>query len=270
MKRLLQIPAFAAVACLLLTAAPLLAQEPPDMDAAMNEMGAADAQGLGVMFIVMTVVFGLFFLLGIIVAWRIFSKAGKPGIACIVPIWNMIVFCQVGGKPGWWFLLYCIPGVNIIIHLLVCIGQAQMFGKGALFGLGLWFPGTSFIFAMILAFGSAEHESMMQFPEEEGEGAIGGPVPVRAPRPPKVITDSTRYAVAAWIGIIALLMLLTIIAFQVYEMHYYSSELPEHGTGSAWPAEVVPAEGAAPTPTPEPEPEPAAPDTNTPAVEATE
>ena len=106
----------------------------------------------------------------------------------------------------------------------------------------------------------------MQLPEDgEAGGPIGGPG--RPPRKPKVITDSTRYAVAAWLGIITLLMLLTVIAFQVYEMHYYASELPEHGTGSAWPTPIVPEEGAT-TPEPTPEPEPAAPGTNSPAAEA--
>jgi hypothetical protein len=281
MKRLLLIPAFAAVACLLLTAAPLLAQDPVDVDDTatemvetvemtmddMGEIGGAVAEGASTVLIIIvaiSILLSLLSLLGIIVTWRIFSKAGKPGVACIVPIWGSIVFCQVGGKPGWWFLLYCIPGVNLVIHILVCIGVAQQFGKGAGFGLGLvFFP---IIFLPILAFGSAEHESVMQFPDGGGEGVIGAPT--RAPRKPKVITDSTRYAVAAWIGIITLLMLLTIIAFQVYEMHYYSSDLPEHGTGSAWPAKIIPEEGATPAPTPAPEPEPAAPATNAPATNA--
>jgi len=304
MKRLLQIPIFAMIICLLISAAPAWAQDvedavdeiaaestttttevstaedtttpPSTMDDMltdeMGEMGGAVAKGAGTTVIVMVVVYVLLILFSIIVGWRVFSKAGKPGIACIIPIWQTIVFCQIGGKPGWWLFLYCIPGVNIVIHVLVCLGIAHQFGKGAGFGLGLMF--LPIIFFPILAFGSAQHEAVMQFPDEEQTGGAVGTAtrPPPAPPKPKIITDATRYAVAAWIGIITLLMLLTIIAFQVYEMHYYSSDLPEHGTGSAWPAKIVPAEGATPepaaTPEAEPESEPA-PGTNAPTSEVT-
>lgn len=279
MKRLLLIPVFAVITCLLLSVAPTWAQETgevaelaevteiaEDMAEAipMDEIGGAVAAGLGAAAIVITVVSILFGLLGIIVTWKIYSKAGKPGVACLIPIWSNIVFCQAAGKPGWWFILHIL--LFPIFHILLCIGLAQQFGKGAGFGLGLVF--LPIIFFPILAFGGAEHESLMQLPgDEEGAGVIGAPG--RPPRKPRVITDSTRYAVAAWLGIVTLLILLTIIAFQVYEMHYYSSELPEHGTGSAWRTPIVPDEGApAPTPEPEPTPEPPAPGTNAPVAEA--
>ncbi|MBA4031751.1 MAG: signal peptidase I, partial [Planctomyces sp.] len=36
--------------------------------------------------------------------WKMFAKAGKPGWAAIVPIYNMIVMLEIIGRPLWWIL----------------------------------------------------------------------------------------------------------------------------------------------------------------------
>ena len=87
--------------------------------------------------------------------WRLFTKAGEPGWASIVPIYNIFVMLKIAGKPGWWFILLCIPGVNFIISILVGISLAERFGKTAGFGIGLALLG--FIFLPILAFGDAQY-----------------------------------------------------------------------------------------------------------------
>ncbi|MBX7127233.1 MAG: signal peptidase I, partial [Cyclobacteriaceae bacterium] len=46
--------------------------------------------------------------------WKIFEKAGKPGWASLIPIYNIIVLVQIAGKPVWWVLLMFIPLVGII------------------------------------------------------------------------------------------------------------------------------------------------------------
>ncbi|HNR38904.1 MAG TPA: DUF5684 domain-containing protein, partial [Acidobacteriota bacterium] len=46
--------------------------------------------------------------------WKIFVKAGKPGWAAIVPIYNIIVLLEVVGRPLWWIVLLIIPCVNIV------------------------------------------------------------------------------------------------------------------------------------------------------------
>jgi hypothetical protein len=86
--------------------------------------------------------------------WKIFVKAGKPGWAAIVPIYNVIVMLEIAGKPLWWIVLYFIPVANIVVGILAMIGLVNRFGKGTGFALGLVF--LSPIFAPILAFGSAE------------------------------------------------------------------------------------------------------------------
>lgn len=87
--------------------------------------------------------------------WSVFSKAGEPGWAAIIPIYNLIVLLKIAGKPLWWFILCLIPFVNLIVFIIVAIGVARNFGKGAGFGIGLALLG--FIFFPILGFGDAEY-----------------------------------------------------------------------------------------------------------------
>ena len=119
--------------------------------AQMGESGGGAAVGGG-LFMVIQLVLIVFYL---IVGWKIFTKAGKPGWAVIIPIYNVIVMLQIAGKPVWWVILMFIPIVNIIIAILASLGMAENFGKSAGFGIGLFFLG--FIFGPILAFGSAEY-----------------------------------------------------------------------------------------------------------------
>ncbi|MBM84265.1 MAG: signal peptidase I [Planctomycetaceae bacterium] len=95
-------------------------------------------------------------LISIIPMWVVFSKAGKPGWASIVPIYNMIVLLEICGRPIWWLLLMFIPCVNIVFAIMLLIDLAKAFGKGAGFGVGLIL--LTPIFMMILAFSSAKYE----------------------------------------------------------------------------------------------------------------
>jgi hypothetical protein len=85
--------------------------------------------------------------------WKVFTKAGQPGWAAIIPIYNLYVLTQVAGKEWWWFLLCFIPIVNLIAYIMICLGVATNFGKGAGFAVGLFCLGI--IFYPILGFGSA-------------------------------------------------------------------------------------------------------------------
>ena len=87
--------------------------------------------------------------------WTIFSKAGKPGWASIVPIYNLIVLLEIVGKPWWWLLLMLIPIVNIVILIIVWHNLSLSFGKDGGFTVGLILLGI--IFLPILAFGDAKY-----------------------------------------------------------------------------------------------------------------
>ena len=87
--------------------------------------------------------------------WKTFEKAGKPGWAAIVPIYNIVVLLEIVRKPIWWIILMLIPIANIIVAIIIYIELARVFGRGAGFGLGLVF--LSFIFFPILGFGDDQY-----------------------------------------------------------------------------------------------------------------
>lgn len=87
--------------------------------------------------------------------WRVFTKAGQPGWAAIIPIYNAIVWLKVARRPLWWIVLLLIPIVNIVVAIIVNVDVAKNFGKTAGFGVGLALLGL--IFAPILAWGSARY-----------------------------------------------------------------------------------------------------------------
>ena len=91
----------------------------------------------------------------IVGAWKVYTKAGWPGWAIFIPFYNAYVLLKIVGRPGWWLLLLFIPLVNFVIGLIVYIDLAKSFGKGTVFGLGLFFLYP--IFVPILGFGDAEY-----------------------------------------------------------------------------------------------------------------
>jgi hypothetical protein len=128
-----------------------LLQETSTTDTNAVPTAAAAGMGIGMMIVWLAVV-----LLIVISLWKIFVKAGKPGWAAIVPIYNMIVILEIAGKPIWWFILMLIPLVNIIVLILVYIAFARNFGKGVGFAIGMLI--LPFIFFPMLAFGDARYQ----------------------------------------------------------------------------------------------------------------
>ncbi len=97
-----------------------------------------------------------FFVVAIIGVWKMFEKAGQPGWAVLIPIFNVYIMLKIARRPGWWLLLYLIPVANIIIGIIVAIDIAQNFGKSAIFGFFLNFllGGIGYI---LLGFGDAQY-----------------------------------------------------------------------------------------------------------------
>jgi len=87
--------------------------------------------------------------------WKIYEKAGQPGWAAIVPIYNLIVLCKIIGKPTWWVVLCFIPIVNYVILIMMIHGLSKSFGKGAGYTVGLVLLGI--VFYPMLAFGDAQY-----------------------------------------------------------------------------------------------------------------
>lgn len=120
-----------------------------------GEEAAAGAVSTGFMIVVFALV-----VLMIAAMWKIFVKAGEPGWAAIVPIYNLYIILKIAGKPGWWLLLFLIPIVNFVVAIMTYISFAQAFGKGVGFALGLLFLGV--IFFPILAWGDSRYTGVPQ------------------------------------------------------------------------------------------------------------
>ena len=100
--------------------------------------------------------FWLVLLVLVIVAlWYVFTKAGKPGWAAIIPFYNAWAAWEVAGKPGWWMFLFFIPIVQLVFWVILCLQLAPRFSKGTGFAVGLVF--LPFIFLPIMGFDSSKY-----------------------------------------------------------------------------------------------------------------
>jgi hypothetical protein len=93
----------------------------------------------------------------IIGGWKVFEKAGQPGWAILIPIYNLYVMLKIAGRPGWWLILYLIPLVNLIVAIVVAIDIAKAFGQSAAFGFFLLFLFCG-IGYLILGFGNYSYQ----------------------------------------------------------------------------------------------------------------
>ncbi len=128
--------------------------------------------------------FGFGIVLGILVAtlviiaqWKIYTKAGRPGWACLIPVYSDITMLKICKMSPWLLLLNLLPLVNdlmvifgygmflvsmlayvipCILSVMICIKLAHAFGKGEGFAVGLML--IPLIFYPILAFGNAQYQ----------------------------------------------------------------------------------------------------------------
>ena len=99
--------------------------------------------------------------------WKVYAKAGQPGWACIIPIYNIYILTKIAGKPGIWTLWCLIPIVNIIFVIWLYNILSKSFGHDEGFTVGLLLLG--FIFWPILGFGKSKYQ-----------GPYGDPVAFKA------------------------------------------------------------------------------------------
>lgn len=95
------------------------------------------------------------FMLLMVGMWYTFEKAGKPGWAMFVPIYNYIIMLEIAKKPSNWIWLFFIPIANIVFIIMTLNGISKNFGKDEGFTVGLVF--LSPIFYGILGFGDAQY-----------------------------------------------------------------------------------------------------------------
>lgn len=120
--------------------------------------------------------------------WRIYSKAGQPGWACIIPIYNVLVLLDIIRKPRLWLVYILIAAViqgiyssvsmdnsdpnnipmaltilnlvaslvSLVIGIRMTHGISTAFGKQIGFTIGLLL--LPIVFFPVLAFGSATYQ----------------------------------------------------------------------------------------------------------------
>jgi uncharacterized membrane protein YhaH (DUF805 family) len=143
MTLLIELPHNSLVALFL--SRPFLAQETSEYTTTANGPGP-----------VFWIVYAAVMLFMLAAMWKVFTKAGQPGWAILIPIYNLYVMCKIAGRPGWWVILLLIPFVNLIFIIILDIDIAKRFGKGVGFGIGLLL--LPFIFLPILGLGSATYQ----------------------------------------------------------------------------------------------------------------
>ena len=134
---------------------PILAQ-------ASGNQEAAVVAGLAAFFAAFFFVFLVIGIVCLIGMWKVFDKAGQPGWAVLIPIYNLIVLLRVAGLPWYWVFapfVAIIPILGWIAYLVWIVWVhhriSTRFGQGVGFTIGLTLLGP--IFWLILGFGSAKY-----------------------------------------------------------------------------------------------------------------
>ena len=92
----------------------------------------------------------------LVALWKLYAKAGQPGWAAIVPIYNFYIWLKIV-KMEWWHLLIMlfVPCAILVYACILNYKTAMVFGKDTGFGVLCIF--FSNIMIPILAFGSSEY-----------------------------------------------------------------------------------------------------------------
>jgi len=96
--------------------------------------------------------------------WKVFEKAGQPGWAALVPIYNFYIMLKIIGKPTWWLLMLLIPFLNFVFLIWSYNMISKSFGKDEAYTAGLVLLG--FIFWPLLGFGDAKYLGPFGDPEK--------------------------------------------------------------------------------------------------------
>lgn len=134
--------------------------------------------GIGIAFVLVYLA-----ILVLIVAsmWKVFEKAGKPGWAAIIPIYNLLILIEIVGKPSIWILWCLIPCVNWVFIVWLTNLTSKSFGKQEGFTVGMIL--LPFIFWPILGFGDAKYlgPSAAEAQKGFGNNSFGGNNPFNQP-----------------------------------------------------------------------------------------
>lgn len=120
----------------------------------------------------------IWYILQVVAYWIIFKKAGEAGWKSIIPVYNTYTQYKMTWNPNMFWIsfgLMIVSGLLLrgdssligvlrslcliaasAIDIVASFKLAAAFGKGVLFGIGLWLLGP--VFYLVLAFGSAQYQ----------------------------------------------------------------------------------------------------------------
>ncbi|MEY3529904.1 MAG: hypothetical protein RLZ70_972 [Verrucomicrobiota bacterium] len=129
---------------------------------ASGNEAAATIAGLIAFFAAFALVFIAIAVVTLIGMWKVFTKAGHPGWAVLIPIYNLILLLRIAGLAWYWVftpLIVLIPFLGAIAYLVWVVWVhhriSTRFGQGVGFTIGLTL--LSPIFWLILGFGSSKY-----------------------------------------------------------------------------------------------------------------
>ena len=61
--------------------------------------------------------------------WRTFVHTGQPGWLSLVPLYNGFILLEVTKKPGWWTLLWLVPGAQLFVGVQVLRALSARFRR---------------------------------------------------------------------------------------------------------------------------------------------
>ena len=129
---------------------------------ASGNEAAATIAGLIAFFAAFALVFIAIAVVTLIGMWKVFTKAGHPGWAVLIPIYNLILLLRIAGLAWYWVftpLIVLIPFLGAIAYLVWVVWVhhriSTRFGQGVGFTIGLTLLGP--IFWLILGFGSSKY-----------------------------------------------------------------------------------------------------------------
>ena len=69
-----------------------------------------------------SIVFGI---LSLIATWRVYTKAGQPGWAALIPLYNMYILYKIAWGNGWRFLRLLVPIANVVVAIMMLFKLAK-------------------------------------------------------------------------------------------------------------------------------------------------